>query len=165
MKISFFLILLLSISSLNCHQCRLYDFCTVDLIELFFFVMTQMQEYRTLNRIDFHKYFMKTRKKMCVLQQQQYIYVHKNLSHSLCYLGHYATSSPICPITFTHLFYLRLGFPGGLAGKESACNVGDLGSIPGLGRYPGEGVGYPLQYSGLENSMDQSMESERVRHY
>ena len=47
-----------------------------------------------------------------------------------------------------------LGFPCGLAGKESACNVGDLGSIPGLGRCPGEGKGYPLQYSGLENSMD-----------
>ena len=46
------------------------------------------------------------------------------------------------------------GFPGGSAGKESACSVGDLGSIPGLGRSPGEGKGYPLQYSGLENSMD-----------
>ena len=40
------------------------------------------------------------------------------------------------------------------AGKESACNAGDLGSIPGLGRSPGEGNSYPLQYSGLENSMD-----------
>ena len=38
--------------------------------------------------------------------------------------------------------------------RESACNAGDLGSIPGLGRYPGKGKGYPLQYSGLENSMD-----------
>ena len=47
-----------------------------------------------------------------------------------------------------------LGFPCGSAGKESACNVRDLGSIPGLGRPPGEGKGYPLQYSGLENSMD-----------
>ena len=47
-----------------------------------------------------------------------------------------------------------LGFPCGSAGKESACNVGDLGSIPGLRRSPGEGEGYPLQYSGLENSMD-----------
>ena len=45
-------------------------------------------------------------------------------------------------------------FPCGSAGKESACSVGDLGSIPGLGRSPGEGKGYPLQYSGLENSMD-----------
>ena len=40
-----------------------------------------------------------------------------------------------------------MGFPGGSAGKESACNVGDLGSIPGLGRSHGEGKGYPLQYS------------------
>ena len=46
------------------------------------------------------------------------------------------------------------GFPGGSAGKESACNAGDIGSIPDLGRSPGEGNGYPFQYSGLENSMD-----------
>ena len=46
------------------------------------------------------------------------------------------------------------GFPGGSAGKESACNVGDLGSIPGLGGSPGEGNSYPLQCSGLKNSMD-----------
>ena len=49
---------------------------------------------------------------------------------------------------------MATGFPCGSAGKESACNVGDLGLIPGLGRSPGEGHGYPLQYSGLENSMD-----------
>ena len=47
----------------------------------------------------------------------------------------------------------RLGFLCGSAGKESACNEGDMGSIPGLGRSPREGKGYPLQYSGLENSM------------
>ena len=47
-----------------------------------------------------------------------------------------------------------LGFPCGSAGKESTCNVGDLGLIPGLGRSPGEGKGYPFQYAGLENSMD-----------
>ena len=46
------------------------------------------------------------------------------------------------------------GFPDGSAGKESACNVGDLGSVPGLGRSPGEGNGNLRQYSGLENSMD-----------
>ena len=46
------------------------------------------------------------------------------------------------------------GFPCGSAGKESPCNVGDLGLIPGLERSPREGKGYPLQYSGLENSMD-----------
>ena len=47
-----------------------------------------------------------------------------------------------------------MGFPGGSASKESTCNVGDLGLVPGLGSSPGEGKGYPLQYSGLENSMD-----------
>ena len=53
----------------------------------------------------------------------------------------------------------------GSAGKESARNAGDLGSIPGLGISPGEGKGYPLQYSGLENSMDCiSMGSQRVGH-
>ena len=46
-----------------------------------------------------------------------------------------------------------MGFPWGSAGKESTCNVGDLVSIPGLRRSPGEEKGYPLQYSGLENSM------------
>ena len=48
-----------------------------------------------------------------------------------------------------------MGFPftGGSAGKKSACNVGDLGSIPGLGRAPGKRKGYPLQYFGLENSV------------
>ena len=47
-----------------------------------------------------------------------------------------------------------LGFPRGSAGRESACNMGDLSSIPGSGRSPGERKGYPLQYPGLENSMD-----------
>ena len=47
-----------------------------------------------------------------------------------------------------------MGFPDSSAGKESVCSVGDLGSIPWLGRSPGEWKGYPLQYSGLENSMD-----------
>ena len=47
-----------------------------------------------------------------------------------------------------------LGFPGGSDGKESTCNVGDLDSIPGSGRSPGEGNGDPLHYSCLENSMN-----------
>ena len=53
-----------------------------------------------------------------------------------------------------HTPILQIGFPCGSAGKESACNAGDLGSIPGLGRSPGEGKGYPLQDCGLDNSMD-----------
>ena len=56
------------------------------------------------------------------------------------------------------------GFPGGWADKESTCNVGDLSSIPGMGRWPGEENGYPLQYSGLENPMDLSMGLQRVGH-
>ena len=59
------------------------------------------------------------------------------------YLGHLNTSHSNA-----------LSFPGGSDGKESACNAGDLGSIPGLERSPGEGNGNPLQYSCLENPMD-----------
>ena len=64
----------------------------------------------------------------------------------------------LCIISSTNggimLIYARVcvEFPSGSAGKESACSVEDLGSIPELGRPPGEGKGYPLQYSGLENS-------------
>ena len=47
-----------------------------------------------------------------------------------------------------------MGFPGGSASEESTCNAGDLGLIPGLGRSPEEGKGCPLQYSGLDSSMD-----------
>ena len=57
-----------------------------------------------------------------------------------------------------------VGFPCGLACKESTCNVGDLGSIPELGRSLGERNGYPLQCSGLENSRDYYMGSQKVGH-
>ena len=74
---------------------------------------------------------------------------------------HRVAKSRTCEHTDTHLhnpgkslFIKIFSIPGGSDGKESACNVGDLGSIPGLGRSPGEGNSYPLQYSGLENSMD-----------
>ena len=70
-------------------------------------------------------------------------------------------------ISFASWFWLSLCFPGGSAGKESACNARDLGSIPELGRSPEEGKGYPLQYSGLENSYTwtiQSMSLQRVGH-
>ena len=67
-------------------------------------------------------------------------------------------------------YYSYMGFPGGSASKESSCNAGGLGSIPGLGRSPGEGKGYPLQYSGLENSMNcivhgVSKSRTRLRHF
>ena len=57
----------------------------------------------------------------------------------------------ICCLIYVFHFMV---FPGGSDGKVSACNAGDLGSIPELGRSPGEGNGNPLQYSCLENSMD-----------
>ena len=67
--------------------------------------------------------------------------------------------------------FMLMDFPGGSDGKASAYNVRDLGSIPGLGRFPGEGNGNPLQYSCLENPMDRgawcrllSMGSQRVGH-
>ena len=56
----------------------------------------------------------------------------------------------------------RMGFPDASVGKESACNAGDPGSIPGLGRSPGEGKGYPLQYSGLESMGLQRVGYDRV---
>ena len=55
---------------------------------------------------------------------------------------------------FTHLMEIFTDFPHSSVGKESACNAGDPGSVPGLGRCPADGTGYPLQYSGLQNSMD-----------
>ena len=66
-----------------------------------------------------------------------------------------------------HLFILlviHIRLPSGSAGRESACNTGDLGSIPGLGQSPGEGNGYPLQYSGLESPTDFMKSTQRVGH-
>ena len=62
-------------------------------------------------------------------------------------------STHTLPQSLSHQAFNK-GFPGGSAGRESDCNAGDLRSIPGLGRSPGEGKGYPLQQSGLENPMD-----------
>ena len=69
-------------------------------------------------------------------------------------------SQPLFPVRITERFSSKdflsnTGFPGGSDGKESACNAGDLGSIPGSGRSPGEGKGYPLQYSCQENPQGQ----------
>ena len=69
------------------------------------------------------------------------------------------TSASVLPMNIQDWFCLGLtglilGFPGGSDSKEYACNAGDPGSIPGLGRFSGERNGYPLQYSCLENSMD-----------
>ena len=67
----------------------------------------------------------------------------------------------------THHVKKKLGFPESSVGKESTCNAGDPGSIPELGRSAGEGIGYPLQYSRLEDYMDSIAHGvfKRVRHY
>ena len=75
------------------------------------------------------------------------------MEHSLTHLFTYC----LCLLSgqgFSDLMNLQAGSPGVSDGKESACNAGDLGSIPGLGRSPGEGNNNTLQYSCLENSMD-----------
>ena len=101
----------------------------------------------------------------------QQFYLFKEPAFSLTDLSYFylvsiSFSSAVCMIFFLLLtlgfvccsfyssFRCKVGFPGSPDSKASACNAGDLGSIPGLGRSPGEGNGYPLQYSGLENSMD-----------
>ena len=71
----------------------------------------------------------------------------KTLHSFLCY------SKFLLPSYYIIVSFQLMRFPGGSAGKESTYNAGDLGSTPGLGRSPAEGKGYPLQYSGLENSM------------
>ena len=60
------------------------------------------------------------------------------------------SKNPTCLVAKKTHTHTHMGFPCGSTDKESACNAGDLGSIPGLGRSPEEGKGYPLQYSALE---------------
>ena len=87
---------------------------------------------------------------------------HKGSLRTLEWVGKPFSGGSSWPRDWTHASCI-VAFPCGSAGEESACNAGDLGLIPGLGRSSGEGKGYPLQYSGLENSMD-CMGSQRVGH-
>ena len=91
-----------------------------------------------------------SREQVFVIINAMSVKSHRN-SHSSCFLGNCHWPAPTVFIIFKLL--LLITFPSGSAGKESACNMGDLGLMPGLGRSPGEGNSYPLQYSGLENSM------------
>ena len=88
-----------------------------------------------------------------LLQETIFQHLLKTASHKTFLILFLALVIFLC-ISFIVYLPRWMGFPCGLAAKESVCNAGDLGSIPGLGRSPGEGKGYPLQYSGLENSMD-----------
>ena len=74
-------------------------------------------------------------------------------THPWCSMDQWSIPFPGCVI------FCCWGFPGGSDGKESAYSAGDLGLITGLGRSPGEGDSYSLQYSGLENSMDRGLAS------
>ena len=76
--------------------------------------------------------------------------------HGVTRVGHNLATKPPLPRFVTAILprSTSLGFPGGSAGKESTRSAGDLGSIPGLGRFPGKGNSYPLQYPGLQNSID-----------
>ena len=86
------------------------------------------------------------------------------LTQRICIKPSHTTLSTL-PRDIYMEFVNLLDFPDGSAGKESACNAGDLASISRLGRFPGEGTGYPLQYSGLKNSMDCIVhELQRIRH-
>ena len=76
------------------------------------------------------------------------------ICYLVCFIGCFFVWFVFLFIFLEVVLWKPLRFPGSSAGKESTCNAGDLGSIPGLGRSPGEGKGYPLQYSGLENSMN-----------
>ena len=90
---------------------------------------------------------------------QLYIYIYPlfQIFFFFLHIGHYRVlkrvPNAVQQVFICYLFYIH-GFPCGSAHKESICNAGDLGSIPSLGRSPGEGRGYPLQYFGLEKSMD-----------
>ena len=94
-------------------------------------------------------------------------YLHRGIHKYVNFSQNFLLLLCINLLCFAGMFYW--GFPGGWDGKESACNAGDLGSIPGLGRSPGGGHGNPLQYSCLENPMDrevwsiQSIGLQRVR--
>ena len=107
----------------------------------------------------YFKNFPQMNAKQTILHWQNMPRQHDNYLH-LSLIGSQIPSPWIC----LHL-KMEMDFPCGSVIKESACDAGDLGSIPGLGRAPGEGKGYPLQYSGLRNSMDYIVQgSQRVGH-
>ena len=114
-----------------------------------------------------HKYF-------CVLLSASYQEAH-DVGPITCDVNSSLNEGGECLQGFSSVLYLLISnywdFPGGSDGKVSVYSAGDLGSIPGLGRFPGEGNGNPLQYSCLENPMDRgawcrllSMGSQRVGH-
>ena len=96
----------------------------------------------------------------CALSKYRQLYFYLNLYAFYLFIFSWL-SWPASPL----YYWIKVGFPSSSTGKESACNAGDLGLIPGLGRSPAARKSYPLQYSGLENSMDCIVLGlQRVRH-
>ena len=85
---------------------------------------------------------------------KKYIYIQLSVCFSICQQNFIVLYRDLAHVLLNIYLVLDGDYPGGLDRKESACNVGDLGLIPGLGRSPGGGHGNPLQYSCLENPMD-----------
>ena len=101
-------------------------------------------------------YYQKYKKSVNIFSMERYFLKNKIIHFDYTENRPRLKSQPLNCYTDRSIIVFLYGFlfPGGSAGKESSRNARDLGSIPGLGRSPGEGKGYPLQDSGLENSMD-----------
>ena len=128
---------------MHCILC----FCHIHLLVSLFFGVRFL---RVFNKDD------------CALSKYRQLYFYLNLYLKYFYLFIFSWLSwPASPL----YYWIKVGFPSSSTGKESACNAGDLGLIPGLGRSPAARKSYPLQYSGLENSMDCIVLGfQRVRH-
>ena len=113
-----------------------------------------------LKATDFHQGHLSLQFFICETKIKHPFLCHKHI-YNFLYYGHYKNTLEFISngkVNVYHSFLLSsilcMCFPGGSDGKESACNVGDPGLIPGSGRSPGERNGYPLQNSSLENAMD-----------
>ena len=88
----------------------------------------------------------------CATEFSQLTYIKFQLLHVFQFVDMCVCMCSLKEVSFSHCFHIQMVKNQSSAGKESTCNVGDLGSIPVLARTAGEGIGYPLQYYGLENS-------------
>ena len=98
-----------------------------------------------------------------VLYHEHHLGSHSKLTYLLPFSMKYSLCKKIHGSDFIRVFAFNSAFPDGSAGKESPCNAGDLGLIPGLGRLPTEGKDYRLQYSVLEKSMDCTVQGVKKR--
>ena len=127
--------------------------------QIFYTCSTDINLAYSINLL-FQKFWIKNLTQLSKCRHKTYI---KNCCCLIFFSNYQVIFSIICLTKLLHFNFKSTllialksfkGFPCGSAHKDSTCNAGHLGSIPGLGRSPGEGKVYPLQYSGLENSMD-----------